>query len=73
MFDFKTQKLLHHFENAHSGYIFSVAFSSDGRYILSGSNDDTIKIFDTESKHQLHHIKDAHKGIFTFWITRFNK
>jgi len=46
-----------------SGEIYSVAFSSNGRYIISGSNDDTIKIFDAEKKHQIHHIKDAHKGM----------
>jgi WD40 repeat protein len=33
--------------NAHSGYIRSVAFSPDGTKIVSGSNDKTIKVWDS--------------------------
>ncbi len=32
--------------NAHSTYIFSVAFSPDGTKIVSGSGDGTIKVWD---------------------------
>ena len=32
--------------NAHSGKIFSVAFSPDGTKIVSGSYDKTIKVWD---------------------------
>ena len=32
--------------NAHSGDIYSVAFSPDGTKIVSGSNDRTIKVWD---------------------------
>ena len=32
--------------NAHSGYIFSVAFSPDGKTIVSGSDDQTLKVWD---------------------------
>ena len=33
--------------NAHSGMIFSVAFSPDGTKIVSGSYDKTIKVWDS--------------------------
>ena len=33
-------------QSAHSGDINSVAFSPDGKTIVSGSNDQTIKVWD---------------------------
>ena len=39
--DLKTEKT-----NAHSDYIRSVAFSPDGTKIVSGSDDQTIKVWD---------------------------
>ena len=33
--------------NAHSGDIYSVAFSPDGTKIVSGSRDQTIKVWDS--------------------------
>ena len=36
-------------ENAHSDSIASVAFSPDGKTIVSGSWDETIKVWDAES------------------------
>ena len=35
--------------NAHSGWIFSVSFSPDGSKIVSGSADQTIKVWDAHS------------------------
>ena len=40
--DLKTEKT-----NAHSDCINSVAFSPDGKTIVSGSNDKTIKVWDS--------------------------
>ena len=33
-------------ESAHSHYVLSVAFSSDGKTIVSGSADKTLKVWD---------------------------
>ena len=50
----------------------SVAVSSDNRFIVSGSHDKSIKVFDLQTKQQLHHFVDAHQGtiilsFFTFF------
>jgi WD40 repeat protein len=34
-------------QSAHSDYVRSVAFSPDGKTIVSGSNDETIKVWDS--------------------------
>ena len=36
--------------NAHSDYIRSVAFSPDGTKLVSGSDDKTIKVWDTGAR-----------------------
>ena len=33
----------------HSGYVHSVAYSPDGKHIVSGSRDNTVKIWDAQS------------------------
>ena len=33
-------------QSAHSGYVFSVAFPPNGKTIVSGSEDKTIKVWD---------------------------
>ena len=33
-------------QSAHSGFVWSVAFSPDGKTIVSGSKDQTIKVWD---------------------------
>ena len=33
-------------QSAHSGYVLSVAFSPDGKTIVSGSYDQTLKVWD---------------------------
>ena len=37
------------FQTGHSEYVFSVNFSPDGKYIVSGSDDDTVKLWEVES------------------------
>ena len=40
-------ELLSEKTNAHSNYVMSVAFSPDGTKIVSGSGDQTIKVWDS--------------------------
>ena len=78
VFDMYTKQQLHHFLDAHSSTIYislfchiligtvtSVAISADGRFIVSGSYDKSIKVFDMHTKEQLHHFSDAHSGIIS--------
>ena len=79
--DMYTKEQVHHFSNAHSSTISlfcmhthslianinSVAISADGRFIVSGSDDNSIKVFDMQTKEQLRHFSDAHSGtVFLF-------
>jgi WD40 repeat protein len=38
----------------HSGRVNSVAFSHDGKYVLSGSLDKTIKVWDSHTGSEVH-------------------
>lgn len=75
MFDIEAKREIHCFENAHTGNILlvvqslriidsilSVAVSQDSRFIVSGSFDKSIKIFDMQTTQLLHHFQDAHTG-----------
>ena len=38
----------------HSSYVKTVAISPDGKYIVSGSNDNSIKVWDLSSGREVH-------------------
>ena len=40
----------------------SVAISNNNKYIVSGSQDKSIKIWDLEDKKELHSFNNAHSG-----------
>ena len=42
--------------------VYSIAISSDNRFIVSASEDSSIKIFDLKSKKQRHHWEKIHGG-----------
>lgn len=76
MIDLLTGKIANKFEG-HTGRITSIALSTDGRYIVSGSVDTTARMWDTQTGRNvavLHHKNpvlqvaihpDAHKIVTT--------
>jgi len=36
--------------------------TSDDKYVISGSTDRSIKVFDLQTKQQVHHFENAHNG-----------
>jgi len=75
VFDLQTKQLVHHFRNAHEGndilfqslindlaVIPSVAVTPDNRYLVSGSSDGSIKVFDLHTKQQVRHFQNAHES-----------
>ena len=46
--------------------ITSVTVTSDNKYIISGSHDTFIKMFDLQTKQLVHHFENAHKGMEIF-------
>ena len=50
-----------HTLKGHSGWVRSVAFSPDGHVVASGSDDETIKLWDTKTGVELHTLK-GHSG-----------
>jgi len=38
--------------------------SNDNSYIISGSGDRSIKVFDLQNKQEIHHFQAAHDGKF---------
>eukprot|EP00900_Chrysochromulina_parva_P027921 jgi/Chrpa1/9763/Chrysochromulina_OHIO_Genome00018320-RA len=48
--------------NAHSDCVASVAFSTDGTKIVSGSEDKTIKIWDSDKLEMLSEETNAHSS-----------
>ncbi|CCM05582.1 uncharacterized protein FIBRA_07810 [Fibroporia radiculosa] len=51
--------------DGHTGGVLSVAFSPDGRHIVSGSRDNTIRVWDAQAGAQLLPAFDGH----TSWVT----
>ncbi len=44
-----------------------MALTSDNKYIISGSSDKSIKIFDLSTFKEIRHVKDAHESRFVEW------
>ena len=40
-----------------------MAVSNDSKFIISGSKDKSVKIFDVQRRCQIHHFPELHKGI----------
>ncbi len=46
--------------------IKTLAVSPDGRFLISGSADQHIKVWSLKEWKQVHKFKDAHKGFLDF-------
>jgi len=49
----------------HSDWVSSVAYSPDGKHIVSGSYDNTVKIWDSQSGKEA-----SHRALTFFWLLR---
>ncbi len=73
---------LHHFKEAHLGIFISfyhvsviflgpinaVAISHDNKYIISGSSDKCIKIYDLAERQEIYSFNDVHEGNLTLFL-----
>lgn len=62
--DINTKRLLSTLRG-HTGYVWTVAWSSDQRYVLSGGTDRTIRIWDLKNKRCLHVLEGHDDSIAT--------
>jgi WD40 repeat protein len=73
IWDIEDKKLLHRFNDAHSGPVLSVAVvtgeginkKNNKQYILSGSSDKSIAIWDIEDNKILHRFVNAHSDFIS--------
>jgi len=71
-----TLELLSEKMNAHSNTIMSVAFSPDGTKIVSGSADETIKVWDLVSWSRKDHLMFNHSTqrfvLLLLWLNKYS-
>ncbi len=74
IFDFDTKQQVHHLEKANEGKsihievsahcldsISSLVVTSDNRFLIFGSFNNSIKVFDLATKQQVYHVENAHQ------------
>lgn len=68
LYDFRTGEILALLDG-HQGAVLSLDFSPDGRFIVSGSTDDTAIVWDVEQRQEVHrfrgHEGDVNRAVFT--------
>ena len=69
-------ELLSEKTNAHSDWVMSVAFSPDGTKIVSGSRDQTIKVWDMVNWSRKDHLMFNHTTqrfvLLLLWLNKFS-
>lgn len=63
MWDTRSNQLVQHYD-AHTGSVNSVAFHPSGNFLLSSSNDNTLKVWDLREG-QLFYTLHGHEGATT--------
>ena len=61
IWEIQTNKCLSTLEG-HTSWVNSVSFSSDGRYVASGSRDKTVKIWEIKTNKCLSTLQRSHIG-----------
>ncbi len=68
LYDFRTGEIVALLDG-HQGAVLSLEFSPDGRFLVSGSTDDTAIIWDVEQRQELHRLRgheaDINRAVFT--------
>ena len=54
--------LVMHTPQGHNGFVFSVAYNPDGKRILSGSNDNTVRVWDAQTSKSLRTLKGHNRN-----------
>lgn len=76
VFNFVTKQEIYHFQNAHQcklisfinqiftalDSITSIAITSNDKFLISASQDKSIKVFDLHTKQEVYHFKDTHES-----------
>ena len=69
IWDLKTHRLLHTFEDAHEDTIYPIVMTSNQNYLLTGSADKTIAVWDLENLVLSYRFEAAHQGTITSLVT----
>jgi len=64
VFDLHTKQEVHHFKNAHQGFINAVVVTSDNKFIISGSSDQSLKVFALDITEEVYHFQKAQQSRF---------
>src|SRR5688572_33512125 len=61
------------FLEGHTAPVYSVSYSPDGRLIVSGGLDRTVRVWDRTSGQLIRTIADADKGVLAVAVSRDNR
>lgn len=64
LWDAKTGKLVREFKG-HSDYVNGVAFSPDGKYVATASNDNSARLWNAETGQELHQFNGHTEGVWS--------